>query len=538
MTTYQTITTDYGVARIEAALATGIPLNLTHMAVGDGNGAPVVISSTMTALVHEVYRTTVNVVQLDPASPAQVLVEIDIGASVGGWTIREFGIFDDQNQLFAVGNYPDAYKTLPSDGVVSDLVIATEVTVSNASVITLVLDPNIAVASRAWVESTITPAFLFPGGTTHQVLRKVTNLDGDTEWADVTDVNVIVQVVQEIQTVTAANQLTFNLLTCTTDGLTVHVGGALIPKKAGPGGWQPGTPTATQVVLGTQYPLTTEVVFLQNEPANTLTVPLDQSKNLLDVLDKPLARSNMDIYSREETDQKTPAGSVMHFAMSTAPTGWLKANGAQVSRTTYAALFAAIGTAFGAGNGTTTFTLPDGRGQFLRGFDDGRGVDAGRAFGSTQASQNLSHNHTGSSALAGDHSHTGSSDTQGSHAHSGSTSAIADHTHTGSTSAIGDHTHPFTAVESGTIQSGNSNGRYTDGAVSSTTGAAGGHSHSFTSNPAGGHSHTTTTNTAGAHAHSITTVTAGSHAHNLTIDLAGGSESRPPNLSLLICIKY
>jgi len=82
--------------------------------------------------------------------------------------------------------------------------------------------------------------------------------------------------------------------------------------------------------------------------------------------------------------QAVPSGAVGLFAGSSAPSGWLKANGAAVSRTTYAALFAAIGTTFGAGNGTTTFNLPDLRGEFLRGWDDGRGIDSGRAFGSAQ----------------------------------------------------------------------------------------------------------------------------------------------------------
>lgn len=80
----------------------------------------------------------------------------------------------------------------------------------------------------------------------------------------------------------------------------------------------------------------------------------------------------------------TPSGAVAPFATASAPNGWLKCNGAAVSRTTYAALFAAIGTAFGAGNGTTTFNLPDLRGEFVRGWDDGRGVDSGRSLGAQQ----------------------------------------------------------------------------------------------------------------------------------------------------------
>jgi hypothetical protein len=88
------------------------------------------------------------------------------------------------------------------------------------------------------------------------------------------------------------------------------------------------------------------------------------------------------------------AGAVMGFARSTAPSGWLKANGAQISRTTYASLFSAIGTTFGGGDGSTTFNLPDLRGEFLRGWDDSRGVDSGRIFGSWQDEAFKSHTHS------------------------------------------------------------------------------------------------------------------------------------------------
>ena len=79
-----------------------------------------------------------------------------------------------------------------------------------------------------------------------------------------------------------------------------------------------------------------------------------------------------------------PAGSIQYFAGSSAPDGYLKANGATISRTTYADLFTAIGTTFGVGDGSTTFGIPDLRGEFARGWDDARGVDSGRAFGSAQ----------------------------------------------------------------------------------------------------------------------------------------------------------
>ena len=84
---------------------------------------------------------------------------------------------------------------------------------------------------------------------------------------------------------------------------------------------------------------------------------------------------------------------MMYFAMQAAPAGWLKANGAVVSRTQYAALFAAIGTTYGAGDGRTTFNLPDLRGEFVRGWDGGRAIDPGRAFGAAQADEIKTHKH-------------------------------------------------------------------------------------------------------------------------------------------------
>lgn len=88
-------------------------------------------------------------------------------------------------------------------------------------------------------------------------------------------------------------------------------------------------------------------------------------------------------------------GALAPFARSTAPTGWLKANGATVSRSDFSDLFSQIGVSFGAGDGSTTFGLPDLRGVVPRGWDDGRGLDAGRAFGSYQPDAVQDHNHQG-----------------------------------------------------------------------------------------------------------------------------------------------
>lgn len=106
-----------------------------------------------------------------------------------------------------------------------------------------------------------------------------------------------------------------------------------------------------------------------------------------------------------------PSGAVMAFAMQTAPVGWIECRGQAISRTTYADLFSAIGTTFGAGDGSTSFNLPNLRGEFIRGWDNGRGVDTGRAFGSAQSGAIESHTH---SVTDPGHSHSGAAQYPGS----------------------------------------------------------------------------------------------------------------------------
>lgn len=201
-------------------------------------------------------------------------------------------------------------------------------------------------------------------------------------------------------------------------------------------------------------------------------------------------------------DDGTPAGAVMAFARSTAPAGWLKANGTAVSRTTYAALFAAIGTTFGAGDGSTTFNLPDLRGEFLRGWDDARGIDSGRAFGTLQTDDLKSHTHTAST---------------GADAHT--------HTWSGTTSNAGDHNH-----HSGRVHTATEVSAYGDTTIAARA-SAGGAGGSFTA--------AANTSTAGAHTHTVSgTTSSDSHTHTVTVNAAGGAETRPRNRALLYCIKF
>lgn len=445
---FHTIHTAYGLKRLAQAEAAGVAINLTQAAVGDGNGNPITPAEGMTQLVRERYRTAINRVYQDPDEPRGFIAEIVIPAATGGFTLREVGLFDDQGSLFVVGNLPDTYKPLPGEGAYSDAVLRVQFLASNASVINLQVDPNLAVASHTWVLNTFAKALIIPGGTTNQVLAKTGNADGAYAWTDPTEANVVVRSIEEIQTL-AANQTVVNLAKTTTVGLAVYIAGTRL--RAG----EEWTATSTTALkLTSSYAAGTKIVLAQNDPLGTFFDPLLRAQNLADVPDKAKARTNLELYSRTEVDAlitRVPAGTVGYFAGTTAPAGWFKANGAAISRTAYAELFAALGTYHGAGDGFTTFNLPDLRGEFIRCLDDGRGIDKGRGLGTGQLGQNQEHVHTGKTALAGAHSH-GYSDTDTYETSSSGLSGgnnFTDRVSNYNTTTNGDHTHALTIDPSG-----------------------------------------------------------------------------------------
>lgn len=171
-------------------------------------------------------------------------------------------------------------------------------------------------------------------------------------------------------------------------------------------------------------------------------------------------------------------GQISWFAKTTAPIGWLKCDGSTISRTNYNQLFNVISTNFGIGDGSTTFRIPDLRGEFIRSWDDSRGIDVDRSFGSIQLDAIVNHTHTG--------------------------------TVSGSTTLGGAHSHTYT--------------RY--GSIPSTGGYAGsGEDWSGTTNA--------TTSSAGTHTHPFSiSVTTGNPS------IGGSTETRPTNIALLACIKY
>lgn len=550
---YKSIHTLKGLTAISRAEILRVPINLTHMAVGDGNGKPIVPNELATGLVRERYRGPVNRVYQDHKDPTLFYAELVIPIGVGGFTMRELAVFDSNGVMVVVGNIPEAYKPLPAEGAFGDVTVKLAFALRNAEIITLQIDPYSATASQQWVKNFVTAAQVIPGGTVTQILGKKSNADGDYEWKDLGKINVTVDTIAEKQLL-AANQTTVDMSVTTTYGLAVYVNGSRLDRGSGAEEWLPDAQNPARLKLGKAYPAGTRVTLVNNEPAGSAAAPLERANNLSDLTDKAKARANLEIFSKTEARQLAPAGEVSFFARSTAPTGWLKANGAAVSRTAYADLFAAIGTTYGKGDGFTTFNLPDLRGVFLRGWDDGRGVDGGRSLGTVQAgaiqlhghaasststgshghtgsaNPNGSHNHGASSGVGGRHSHNAWTDQQGQHGHNARAGASGWHAHTAWTDQQGWHGHNASTDQQGQHQHETLGERFNDhrarwGAVGSPNnfgiGSSDWDNYSYLTAPAGIHSHKVSVEGNGAHAHNVGVAGNGEHTHSLSIDASG-----------------
>lgn len=138
----------------------------------------------------------------------------------------------------------------------------------------------------------------------------------------------------------------------------------------------------------TQY-ITTN--FYSKNESDSKYIQKDQIKTINGI--SLLGVGDISISQQQNNSYNIPVGTISFFATAQPPEGWFKANGDQVSRTVYSELFSKIGTMYGVGDGSKTFNLPDLRGEFIRGFDDGRGVDSNRILGSSQNDEIKQHTH-------------------------------------------------------------------------------------------------------------------------------------------------
>ena len=287
---FNCLITTLGQAKIAAAIANGTTVSATHIAIGDGNGNGTTPAVSQTALVREVYRTTVSSISVNPANSSQIIFEAVITASVGGWTARELGLFDAAGDLIAVANIGSVYKPTASEGSAREMVVRIYAQVDQVAAINLVVDPSFYVATRSWVQSNYSIAALLPGGTTGQILRKRSNTSGDTEWANpLSAQNVTVDVVTEIQTL-AASQTAVTLATATTNGMAVYVEGIRLRPN------QYTITSSTQFTLAQSYPAGSKLLAVQNDPNASLDFAR-KSLNLSDLASASSARANLGLGS-------------------------------------------------------------------------------------------------------------------------------------------------------------------------------------------------------------------------------------------------
>ncbi|HBU9124283.1 TPA: phage tail protein [Citrobacter freundii] len=154
-TKYYALLTNVGAAKLANATALGEQVEITQMAVGDGNGALPTPNPAQTALVHELRRAPLNTLTIDPVNTNQIIAEQVIPEDVGGWWIREIGLYDSDGDMIAVANCAETYKPLLQEGSGRMQVIRVILIVSSTQAVTLKIDPSVVLATRQYVDDQI-----------------------------------------------------------------------------------------------------------------------------------------------------------------------------------------------------------------------------------------------------------------------------------------------------------------------------------------------------------------------------------------------
>lgn len=149
---FYTILTAIGKAKIANATALGNKVNFTTLKVGDGGGKYYNPTETQEDLINAVWQGNINSISVDKKNPNWIVIEVIIPSNIGGFVIREAGIFDDEGDLIAIGKYPETYKPKAEDGSTKDLIIKMILEVSNTSTVTLKVDPTVILATKKDIE--------------------------------------------------------------------------------------------------------------------------------------------------------------------------------------------------------------------------------------------------------------------------------------------------------------------------------------------------------------------------------------------------
>ncbi|HDI9654386.1 TPA: phage tail protein [Escherichia coli] len=428
-TKFYTLLTDIGAAKLASAAALGVPLKITHMAVGDGGGTLPTPDAKQTALVNEKRRAALNMLYIDPQNSSQIIAEQVIPENEGGWWIREVGLFDESGALIAVGNCPESYKPQLAEGSGRTQTVRMVLITSSTDNITLKIDPAVVLATRKYVDDKVLELKVYvddlmakhlaaPDPHSQYAPKESPTFTGTPKAPTPAAGNNTTQLATTAF-VQAALTALINGAPATLDTLkeiavainndpkfstTINNALALKAPLSSPAlTGTPTAPTAAQSVNNTQIATTAFVKsaiagMVGSAPAaldtlNELAAALGNDPNfattMLNALagKQPLDNTLTNLSGKDVAGLLTylglgegsalPVGVPVPWPSATPPTGWLKCNGAAFSAEEYPELAKAY----------PTNKLPDLRGEFIRGWDDGRSVDTGRSVMSAQSAR-------------------------------------------------------------------------------------------------------------------------------------------------------
>ena len=413
MADYYTLLTNAGIAYETACKAAGVPIKLTQISVGDGGGAVYNPAATATALKREVWRGPLNALFQDEKNPSWLLAEVTIPPDVGGWYVREAGLWTDTGVLYAIVKYPESFKpVLATSGSGKEFYIRSIFETSNASLVTLLIDDTVVKATRAWVMS--------------YLAEELGKLDGKQSVRVAATANVVLNGAQQIDgvAVIAGDRVLLpnqtlakdNGLWIVANGDWIRANDANVSAKVTPGLTvmvEEGTANGDSLWhLTTNAPITLGTTALTFKMlAGRTGIAAGTYKSLtVDEYGRATAGANpetlagfgiKDSYTKAEVEaliakaSALPVGSIVAFPVDSPPPGFLELDNSVKSSATYPDLSAYLDGKFNKGDeGVGNFRLPEARGEFLRGWDHGRGVDTGRAAGSFQSDSLKAHYHS------------------------------------------------------------------------------------------------------------------------------------------------
>jgi phage-related tail fiber protein len=412
MADYYTLLTNAGIAYETACKAAGTPIKLTQISVGDGGGSVYNPAATATALKREVWRGPLNALFQDEKNPSWLLAEVTIPPDVGGWYVREAGLWTDTGILYAIVKYPESFKpVLATSGSGKEFYIRSIFETSNASLVTLLIDDTVVKATRAWVMS--------------YLAEELGKLDGKQSVRVAATGNVVLNGAQQIDgvAVIAGDRVLLpnqtlakdNGLWIVANGDWVRASDANSNAKVTPGLTvmvEEGTANGDSLWhLTTNAPITLGTTALTFKMlAGRTGIAAGTYKSLtVDEYGRATAGENpatlagfgiKDTYTKTEIEgmianaSMLPVGTIVAFPGAIPPVGFLELDSSVKSAALYPDLNTYLAGKYNKGDeGAGNFRLPDGRGEFLRGWDHGRGVDAGRGIGTYQAEAFAAHNH-------------------------------------------------------------------------------------------------------------------------------------------------